>query len=133
MAIRHRNHLGIITNATVALSGSVVTVDLTSAATGAFGTEPRKDISGTQVMWEGNTFQDSPVNVLYYTGANNDRDPILLAIGGIIPTNTITGYTVNDVNMDGTVKYTGAGNDRDPILSNIGGVIPTNSRQEQLP
>jgi hypothetical protein len=133
VAVRHRNHLGIMTNATVALSGSLVTVDLTAAATVAYGAEARKDVGGTQVMWEGNTFKDVPTNVLLYTGSNNDRDPILLAIGGVIPTNTVTGYVVTDANLDGMVKYTGSDNDRDPILVNIGGIVPTNSRLEQLP
>jgi hypothetical protein len=133
VAVRHRNHLGIMTNATVALSGSLVTVDLTAAATVAYGVEARKDVGGTQVMWEGNTFKDVPVNVLKYTGASNDRDPILSAIGGVVPTTTITGYVVTDANMDGTVKYTGSSNDRDPILVNIGGVVPTDTRLEQLP
>ena len=61
------------------------------------------------------------------------RDPILVAIGGTVPTNTITGYRLEDTNLDGIVKYTGASNDRDPILVNIGGVVPTNTRTEQLP
>ncbi len=68
-----------------------------------------------------------------YTGAFNDRDPILLSIGGIVPTNTINGYLLEDVNMDGTVKYTGVSNDRDIILFNIGGVVPTNVRTAQMP
>ena len=70
---------------------------------------------------------------LKYTGVANDRDPILVAIGGTTPNNTITGYRSQDVNMDGTVKYTGANNDRDPVLVNIGGTTPNNVRQAQLP
>ena len=54
-------------------------------------------------------------------------------IGGSVPTNTITGYLLSDVNLDGAVKYVGSGNDRDPILTNIGGSIPTNTLNEQLP
>ena len=55
------------------------------------------------------------------------------AIGGVLPTNVISGYLPGDVNLDGQVKYTGGSNDRDPILQNIGGTVPTNSRTEQLP
>ncbi len=68
-----------------------------------------------------------------YTGAENDRDPILAQVGGTLPTGTWVGYTNNDVNMDGVVKYTGANNDRDPILMNIGGSVPTSTVAEQLP
>ncbi|MBK6832596.1 MAG: hypothetical protein IPG92_18515 [Flavobacteriales bacterium] len=71
--------------------------------------------------------------MLKYTGADNDRDPILQAIGGSVPTNTITGYLMEDVNMDGVVKYVGTANDRDPILQNIGGSVPTNTLQGALP
>ena len=68
-----------------------------------------------------------------YVGANNDRDPILLAIGGSVPTNFITGYRIEDTNLDGVVKYTGFANDRDVILLNIGGTVPTSIRLQQLP
>ena len=54
-------------------------------------------------------------------------------IGGQLTTATTTGYYIEDVNMNGTVKYTGAGNDRDPIVLNIGGYTPNNQRLEQLP
>jgi hypothetical protein len=70
---------------------------------------------------------------LRYVGTQNDRDPILQAIGGSVPTNITTGYRQEDVNLDGTVRYIGASNDRDPILQNIGGTVPTNVRLQQLP
>jgi hypothetical protein len=70
---------------------------------------------------------------LQYTGSGNDRDPILLAIGGSVPTNFITGYRIEDTNLDGVVKYTGSANDRDVILLNIGGTVPTSIRLQQLP
>jgi len=72
-------------------------------------------------------------NALRYTNASNDREPILSAIGGVVPTGTVTGYLPGDTNLDGTVRYTGSANDRDPILQNIGGVVPTNTRTEQVP
>ena len=81
-------------------------------------------------LWMGNTIFDSEVK---YTGLDNDRDPILVDIGGTVPTATISGYHNTDCNMDGTVKYTGLENDRDPILVNIGGTVPTATRDEQLP
>jgi hypothetical protein len=81
-------------------------------------------------LWSGNVMRDA---MLKYTGASNDRDPILTAIGGSVPTNVVTGYALSDVNMDGSTKYTGSANDRDPILSNIGGSVPTNTLTEQLP
>lgn len=81
-------------------------------------------------LWAGNV---DPDTWLLYTGQDNDRDPILTAVGGSVPTNTVSLYSGADVNMDGTVKYTGQDNDRDPILTNVGGSVPTNALQEQLP
>lgn len=130
LAVRHRNHLGVMTGAPVAFTGSLVTVDFRSTSTGTWGTEAQKTIGSGRAMWSGNTNGD---DVLKYTGSGNDRDPILVRIGGIIPTNTVFGYFIEDCNLNGVVQYTGSLNDRDPILVNIGGVIPTNTRQEQLP
>ena len=86
------------------------------------------------MLWAGNTRLDAPTPFkLKYTGANNDRDAILLRVGGTTPNSVASGYYPEDVNLDGSVKYTGAGNDRDPILVNIGGTVPTNTRVQQLP
>ena len=72
--------------------------------------------------------------IVKYTGMNNDRDPVLVAIGGTVATNTVSGwYTGEDVNLDGVIKYTGTNNDRDIILQTIGGVIATHTRQAQSP
>jgi hypothetical protein len=105
--------------------------DLTLPGTPTYGTQARATLApGLMGLWSGNTFRDDR---LKYTGASNDRDPILVGVGGTTPTNTASGYSLLDVNLDGLIKYTGANNDRDPILVNIGGTIPTAVRHEQMP
>jgi hypothetical protein len=133
VALLHRNHLGVMENNGVALSSTSTVVDLSSVATPTFGTNARKSITGSfpiQALWAGDVSFDGQ---LIYTGQDNDRDPILSAIGGTVPTATISGYRSEDVNLDGTVIYTGQDNDRDPILQNIGGTVPTAIREAQLP
>lgn len=130
LAVLHRNHLGMMTSTTRALSGTATAVDFTLPATTTYGTEARKDLGGVQLMWAGNCTGD---NLLRYVGDPNDRDPILVRVGGSVPTNTVAGYYREDVNMDGVVRYVGDPNDRDPILVNVGGTVPTNTRVEQLP
>ncbi|MEZ4806536.1 MAG: M12 family metallo-peptidase [Flavobacteriales bacterium] len=130
VSIRHRNHLGCMSGNAVTLNSVATALDLTQAGTATYGTNARKDRGARMTLWSGNT---EPDVILLYTGADNDRDAILSAIGGLVPTNSITGYHMSDVNMDGRVKYTGTDNDKDMILVNIGGVIPTNSIMEQLP
>jgi hypothetical protein len=130
IAVRHRNHLGVMTAAPVALSQSTPLIDLSQPGTATWGIDARKIVGGTALLWAGDVQGDG---VLRYTGAANDRDPILSAIGGAVPTATVTGYQAEDCTLDGAVKYTGAANDRDPILNNIGGVVPTATRSQQLP
>ncbi len=130
IAVRHRNHLGCMTAATVSLGAVVTSLDLTSAATATYGTEARKPLDGKMMLWAGNARLDSK---LAYTGAQNDRDVIINMLGGLDPTSSIAGYYSADVTMNGLVQYTGAGNDRDPILPNLQGNLPTSLRLEQLP
>ncbi len=130
VAVRHRNHFGAMTASAVTWGGTAPFVDLTAPATGTWGTDARKAANGVMVLWTGNARRDA---VIKYTGTNNDRDDVLQAIGGVLPTAVLNGYHTTDVTMDGLVKYAGSANDRDPILVNIGGIVPTATRVEQLP
>lgn len=130
VAVRHRNHLGAMTAAGIALSGTSTSLNLTASGTATYGSGARKSVSGVMALWAGDV---STNGELKYTGEGNDRDPILLVVGGSVPTNTAALYSTSDVNMDGKVKYTGQDNDRDPILTNVGGSLPTATLQEQLP
>ena len=42
--------------------------------------------------------------------------PCCSASETVVPTATVGGYWVEDVNLDGLVRYTGSGNDRDRLL-----------------
>ncbi len=119
VAIRHRNHLGIMTASAQALSTTATLINLTNASVGVRGgTDATTSISGVRCLWSGDVNMNGEVK---YTGQNNDRDPILTRIGSVMATAQYNGYTVEDVNMNGNVKYTGTGNDRDAILLNLSG------------
>lgn len=131
VAIRHRNHLAAMTAASVKLDANEAIVDLTLISTTTYGTQAQRQMANDRLaLWSGDVSRDGN---LRYVGNGNDRDPILTSIGGFVPSNTVTGYRLEDVDMSGVVKYTGAGNDRDPILFNIGGSVPTQVRFQQLP
>ncbi len=130
IAVRHRNHLGIMTATAPLLTSSADLLDLGGPISLFGGSNATKTIAGKKLMYAGDVNGNS---MLRYVGENNDRDMILLKIGGSIPTNTVNGYHREDLNMDGSVRYTGANNDRDSILVNIGGTIPTNIRSASLP
>ena len=131
VAVRHRNHFGTMTGAALALGANEVGVDFTQSSTSTYGMNAQATLpNGRRALWSGNVLVDA---TLRYVGAQNDRDPILAAIGGSTPTTIVPGYRVEDVNLDGLVRYVGANNDRDPVLQNVGGAVPTATRTQQLP
>ena len=130
VAIRHRNHLGIMTAQAVIFDGSDVELDFTDPALNTYGIDAQRSIAGVRMMWTGDA---NSSGVIKYTGIDNDRDAVLFELGGSSPTTVTSGYKTEDVNLDGFVKYTGVENDRDAILLNLGGNVPTNIRVEQLP
>ncbi len=130
LAVLHRNHLPVVSLAPLVLGTGVNAVDLTDGSTPTHGTDAQRARDGKLLLWAGDVNGDGAVK---YTGGDNDRDPILQVIGGVVPTAITSGYLLQDVNLDGTVKYTGQDNDRDPVLQTIGGVVPTNVRIQQVP
>ncbi|MEO8590752.1 MAG: hypothetical protein ABI432_15360 [Flavobacteriales bacterium] len=131
IAVRHRNHLGIMTAAAVPLSATASPMDLSNGTVPLYGgAAATKTVGSKAVMFAGDVDRNS---VIRYSGQNNDRDPLLSRIGGTVPTAIATGYFGEDVDLDGVVRYVGATNDRDIILSNVGGSVPTGTRSASLP
>ncbi|MBK7754762.1 MAG: trypsin-like peptidase domain-containing protein [Flavobacteriales bacterium] len=131
IAVHHRNHLGIMTASAQALSSTATLKDLTNASVGLYGgTSVVKNIGGVRCMFAGDA---NFSNMVKYAGTTNDRDPILTRIGGLVPTNSVSGYYIEDLNMDGVVRYAGTANDRDVILNNVGGTSPNNTVTGQVP
>src|SRR5690606_21851701 len=103
MAVRHRNHLGSMTAAPVELGATIPLVDFSLGTTATYGTDAQRVRNGKRMLWAGNVNGDAQ---LKYTGAGNDREPILQAVGGSLSTNQVGGYLPGDVNLDGVLKYT---------------------------
>ena len=130
VAIKHRNHLGVMSAAPVAIANSMNTVDFSAPSTLVWGTNARAVSATKALLWCGDANGNAQVK---YTGSANDRDPILLAVGSLTPNNFVPGYLREDCTLDGVVRYSGSGNDRDPILINVGSTTPNNSRTQQIP
>jgi hypothetical protein len=119
IAIRHRNHLGVMTKDPIDCNSST-TFDFTT------GTNVENNamnvLSGKYCLWSGNCLNDGKVS--YGIGNNatsyTDASTIFMKLGGNIST-VISGYNKEDHNMNGQVKYSGIDNDRGLILVNIGG------------
>ena len=128
LGVRHRNHLAVM--CAQALTANAQVLNMTTSSFQAFGTNAMQTDGTTKGLWPGDSNSDG---VIRYTGAANDRDPVLQAIGGTVPTNAVTGYRREDINMDAWTIFTGMGNDRDFILTTIGGSVPTATRASTAP
>lgn len=122
VAIRHRNHLGVMTASTITLSSTVPVVDFTSSSTSTFGTNGRATIGSIKALWAGNATGLTVAgtdNVRYSSGDIN-------AVTGYLTTQTgsaggvkVSVYTKEDTNLDGIVRYSGATRDILPINNTI--------------
>lgn len=133
IALRHRNHLGVMTSLSTDLGTNPFTngslYDFRTQS--VYGTNARVLKNGIYCLWAGDATGDGTIK---YVGAGNDRDAILLSVGGSTPNNSVNNvYDRRDTNLDGAIKYTGVANDRDVILTNVGSTTPNNTRTQQLP
>ncbi|PHS09692.1 MAG: hypothetical protein COA88_03690 [Kordia sp.] len=121
-AIKHRNHLGIISTNIVALSGTPVNLNFTDANNQiTFGSNAQTTYgmpTDTLAMWAGNAGGDTSVR---YLGSGNDsntiKDNVLADSGNTTSSNlhSFTGYNPADINLDGTIRYQGSGNDTNTL------------------
>lgn len=128
VVIKHRNHLGIVSNNPVDLSVSSPAVNFKNSQSVAWqnGTistnAAMKDVGGgVFALWQGNASGDGNI---VYNGGDSDRVLILDAVGGVGNMSTVISniYSALDINMDGKVVYNGGDSDRVLILDNVGGV-----------
>lgn len=112
VALRHRNHLGVMTAASTALSATPVAVDFTAVATATWGVNARKDLGGGVMgLWGGDVNHDGIIS--YNGGAAPGRSDLFNQVVGYSlnvfgsPTYTFQGYSTYDIDMDKVVSYNG--------------------------
>lgn len=130
VVVKHRNHLGIMTANTVALSSTLLTVDFTDANNQVtFGTNAQTTFgmpSGVVALWTGDTNGDGKLN---YSGTFSDipsirshvfNDPNNSVFGGPpLASYKSLGYNQTDINMDTFTVYSGADSDVPSVRNNI--------------
>jgi len=143
VAIRHRNHLGMMTADSIALNTSTTALDFTSSTLATYGAEARQDFgAGLLGMWSGDGNFDGKTT---YLGLDSDVDEVLTQVMND-PLNADSehsfpsvGYHMTDYNMDGKTIYQGADSDlifvSNPVFSNILNVTFSAAlpKVEQLP
>ncbi len=119
VAIRHRNHLGIVTANTHLLSPSVTTIDFTDPATEVYEDDAMSNTNGKMALWAGDLNGDGKI---IYQGPWNDiltlfQNVVLSENNEDVLANYIVdGYNISDFNMDGYVIYQGPRNDKAKLL-----------------
>ena len=129
ISVRHRNHLGVKSNALFALAKTTASpYDFTNALNNAFlgsvTTNAAMATVGTNIfgMWAGNANDDIAVKMSGLTVANNDYLKLLNTLGS--STAIISSvYSKQDLNMDGKVNMAGltpSNNDYLKLLNSLG-------------
>jgi hypothetical protein len=123
VSVRHRNHLGAMTQKAMSLAPSPVTaVDFSNPATLTWGSNARLSSSSISLLWSGNA------DMNWYaiaSGPGNDTTTVLFSIWGAAGNTTgstnyiLPGYASTDFNLDGRTIYSGNGNDVNILLANV--------------
>lgn len=120
IAIKHRNHLPVMSALPLTLSDSLRYDFSDTASYPVYGRCVIRTASGLVTMISGDINRD---NALKYSGPSNDRSFVQSKIGSILPsatlTSTVNGYFIEDLNMNGVLKYSGPQNDPSLIQQNL--------------
>ena len=130
LSVSHRNHLGVISNTTEVLSKDDYVFDFTDGTVAIKGGNNGRWAfgDGALAMIAGNINGDDRINIL---GVDNDGTDIRQAIfndpGNFfnLPSYSINGYSVFDVNMNGQANILGTSNDA-TLIRNILITAPAN-------
>ena len=123
VAIRHRNHLGVMTAGTVQLNADYSqVVDFRDPNTPTYGEHAQKDMNGSRALWAGNS---SGTNSISFQGAGNEPNitffEVLLSSQNTTSQATyiVEGYNMGDTDMNCESIYQGPNNDPGPVFFNV--------------
>lgn len=137
VVVNHRNHLGAMSAATIALNETTTSiVDFTNSGFATYGTLAQSVLgSGNTALWAGDVNGNNQVR---YLGPSNDsatlKTIVLNAPGNGSGSNYFpyAAYNLGDINLNGVVRYLGPGNDKG-ILKNIILNHPNNPASNYFP
>ncbi|WP_040280939.1 hypothetical protein [Psychroserpens damuponensis] len=124
VVVKHRNHLGAMSAATINLSDNAsTTVDFTSPSFSTFGSHALVILNaGATALWAGDANTDDSIT---FSGSNNDvnaiKDYILADPNNILTfiTYVSSGYLNFDVDLNSAARFSGSPNDSNIIKDNI--------------
>ena len=125
VSIKHRNHLGIMSNSAIALTESTTVLDFTDGSVATHGTNAQTSLGmpvSTIGMWSGDSKGEG---IVQYSGATPEGPVVLSYVLNDssnflnLPTFSISGYSATDVDMDGQTQYAGGTSEMPVILQNV--------------
>ncbi len=134
VAVRHRNHLGVMTSTAITFGPSIVPIDFTLNTTanyqlsGSNGSAhaQRTRFDGKRALWAGNlSNMTNTGNRIIYRGNNADPEAAYFTVlldplnTSFITTHIAVFYHRCDANMDGRVIYQGANSDDDVVFFSV--------------
>ncbi|MEM9819884.1 MAG: hypothetical protein AAF985_02385 [Bacteroidota bacterium] len=90
IAIRHRNHLGVVTANTYSLSANSTSIDFSSGTTAVYGSNSQISLGGTLCLYGADTDGSGAIDASDRSNVWNSRNQ--------------NGYLDSDCNLDGTVN-----------------------------
>ena len=143
VAVKHRNHLGVMTANSTSLSQITKDANFLSNSFNTFGSNARVELgNGKMALWSGDVNNNGDSK---FSGANNDsntiKDRILsdpLNILGLL-TFSSSGYLNEDIDLNGIARFSGAQNDsnltKDNVLAHPNNILglSTFTITEQIP
>jgi HYR domain len=129
ISIKHRTHLGLMSDAYMALSETPTLIDYTNASASYFSraspnnnasplTGASRIMGGKRAMYTGNCNIGTNAwsrFITYNNTINSDRTSMIGTVGN---TGTITGYSIFDIDMNGYARFNGLHPDRIVLLLN---------------
>jgi hypothetical protein len=126
VAVRHRNHLGIMTANPIALSSVVASCDMASVSGGQMlyslpsSTNPAARVQGTvRTMFAGNCSTNGAESALLSYGNTSQTDKTRMQVALGTSTTGINGYSIFDCDMNGVARFNGLMPDRLVIFLNV--------------
>lgn len=88
IAIKHRNHLSVMTQSFISLTSTGNTIDFSDPALSMYGTDARKTVGSIMALWSGDATNDDAINAADRAEAWNDRN--------------LTGNLLSDLDLSGS-------------------------------
>ena len=123
ISLRHRNHLGVMTNNPIDFSESIIhNIYFSDGSMETWGIDAQVRVGNINALWGGNASIDNEVS---FQGPNNDSGGIFFEVLTTTDNSSFAanyiyeGYHVGDIDLNGETIYQGANSDANHVFFEI--------------